>query len=445
MAKDEFNPVAWAEGLFLRPHHLQQQDRYTEERLRYHLASVHPFFWGVRELEINEEALSEHRIEIQKLEAVMPGGMVVRYPGNAVIEAREFDPTQQRFDVHVALRRPNPSEPSALPAETGRRDVRYLVEAHDLPDTSQGGANAPVELAHPNLRLFLDADDPELEVHESFKLAEVVATGDLAQSFALSPTYCPPLTALQGAPALCNEVERVVAQMAAKVRTVAGRTKSVARAEFQLMWVQFTLARMAPLMRHLLSTGETSPFDAYTALVDTAGSLSAFNHGEAVDVPTYDHRNLHACFSTLIGFIDAELGLSVRDRSKMVPLPYDAQSDSYATSQLNTDLVSPNNRYYLGVKASMDAKELSERVVSEGKAGSARRVKAYMAAAVQGLRIEHLAAAPTDVSPAAGFEYFKVDPHSSKWDFVKKEFTFALHVPKLESAEVQLFVVTSES
>jgi len=32
------------------------------------------------------------------------------------------------------------------------------------------------------------------------------------------------------------------------------------------MWMRYTLSRMTPVLRHLLATGVTRPFDLYTAL-----------------------------------------------------------------------------------------------------------------------------------------------------------------------------------
>ena len=80
MASGRLNPVAWTEGMFLRPQHFQQHDVYLEERLRYHLHALNPHHWGVRELVINEDALADNRFEIQQIEAVMPGGTISAPP-----------------------------------------------------------------------------------------------------------------------------------------------------------------------------------------------------------------------------------------------------------------------------------------------------------------------------------------------------------------------------
>jgi type VI secretion system protein ImpJ len=437
-----FNPVVWSEGMFLRPHHLQHRDLFESERLRYHLHTVDPFHWGVRELVLDEDALSDHRFAVHRLEAVMPGGAVVRYPGGAALAPHEFDAKAERIEVHVGLRLVDPTEPNAAPAGNGAATTRHLVRTESVPDLHRGGFEMPIDLAVSNLRIFLSGDDPELELYESFKLAEIVATGDLTRPFALSPAYCPPLLRMQACAPLFEEIAQITSQIAAKVRVVAGRTSTIAIADLPRMWMRYTLARVTPVLRHLLSTGETRPFDLYTALVETAAALSAFRQPDALEVPIYDHTDLYGCFHGLIQLIDAALQESVPTRFKELPMPWDAQRKCYATTEVNVQLTDPRNHYYLAVRAAMDAKELAELVVNHGKAGSRTAVATFVLLNVKGLRIEHMPAPPTEIAARTGYEHFKIDPHGNHWAKVREEYTFAINLGKLENADVRLYVVT---
>jgi type VI secretion system protein ImpJ len=44
--------VHWAEGMFLRPHHLQVGERHREEMLRQEVRRLQPFFWGLLKVDI---------------------------------------------------------------------------------------------------------------------------------------------------------------------------------------------------------------------------------------------------------------------------------------------------------------------------------------------------------------------------------------------------------
>jgi type VI secretion system protein ImpJ len=204
--------------------------------------------------------------------------------------------------------------------------------------------------------------------------------------------------------------------------------------------MRYTLARLTPLIQHLLSTGETRPFELYSTLVEAAGALACFRLGEVAELPRYDHTDLYRCFHELIEFITE--GLEAEGyRFREIKLPFEREKSAYVTSDLNTDLVDPRNLYYLAIKAEMDSQQLRELVVDNGKASSRTGVTFLSEFNMQGLRMEHLQAAPTEIAGPPGFEYFKLDPHGDHWKKVREEFSFALGLGKLESADARLYVV----
>ena len=445
MTSRRLNPVAWMEGMFLQPHHLQHHEQFSEARLQYHLRSLNPFHYGIREFALDEEALSDNRIEVLRLDAVLPGGTILHYPGNSVVESREFDPTLERVPVYAAIRNMSPIDPNSATDGDGVRDVRYVVRPSEIPDVHRGGFEASVDLVHPNVRILISGDESELELHESIKVAEIRATGESKRPFALAEDYCPPLLALQAFPPIHEEVAKIASQIAAKVRVVAGRTTSFAIGDLPRLWMRYTLSRMAAVLRHLLSTGFTHPFDMYTTLVEIAGSLSAFSRAEPAELPLYDHDDLNYCFHQLIEFIDHELGAAVPDRFREFAMPFETGKKYYWTEELSVQLVDPRNLYYIGIKADMDSKALAEFVGEHGKASSPTGITPLLMLARPGLRLEHLPAPPTEIAARTGFEYFKVDPHGPQWSKVREEYAFALNLEKLEHAEVRLYVVTGES
>jgi predicted component of type VI protein secretion system len=145
------------------------------------------------------------------------------------------------------------------------------------------------------------------------------------------------------------------------------------------MWMRYTLARMTPLLRHLLATGVTHPFELHTALIETPGALAAFQSAEPVELPPYDHDDLHGCFRKLIDFIDVQLG-------ETIPT------------------------HFTKLKMGFDAKELTQWVVDHGKAGSRSGVKTPVMLNVEGLRLEHLPGAPTEIAAPDGFEFYIPPP-----------------------------------
>jgi type VI secretion system protein ImpJ len=446
MSSRKLLPVAWSEGMFLRPQHLQQQDLYNEDRLTARISAIDPFQWGVREFELDTEALSDNRIEVTRLDVVMPGGAVIHYPGNASVESREFSPEVEDLDVYLAIRRLKPAEANSAPMDSGGRDVRYRIKSENAPDLNRGGFETPIDLLLSNARIFITGEELELETTDSIKLAKIIATGDVGRPFALVREYTAPLLVLQGCPPLVEEINKVVSQLAAKVRVVSGRTSTISTADLPNMWMRYTLARMTPLLRHLLVTGATNPFQFYSALVETAGALAAFTLQEPADLPAYQHDDLFACYGDLLKFLDTHLGGAVPDRFSEYKL--DTQTVSgrkvYVTKDLSVELVDPRNHFFLGIKASIENDELIRIVSETGKAASVDELGSVLMMNLDGLKIDHMPGAPTEIASKTGYEYFKVDSHGPKWNRVKNEYSFALSLGNLENADVILYVVSHE-
>jgi type VI secretion system protein ImpJ len=444
MAIGKLNPVAWTEGMFLRPQHLQQHDLFADARLRYHLHALDPFHWGVRELVLDEEALGERRIVVSRLEAVLRDGTVVSVPGNARVESRSFEAGQERLEVFLALREWSVADPNVVDEAAGTRHARYRLDEASLPDLNRGGPPAPVEVLTPNLRLLLSGEEAEFGLYERFKLLEIEATDDSKRPFAVSRGYVPPLLSMQASPVLKEEFARLVNQVAARVRVAAGQTKVLAIDSVPKLFMRYTLARIAPLLRHLESTGETSPFGLYTVLVELAGALGWFRHEDAVALPVYEHDDLYPCFHALFQFIATELERLAPEGFTKLQMPFEPAVQAYATKSLNVQLVDPRNSFYLAIRAPVEAQVLAEQVAGLGKASSIKGVGPLVKFKVPGLALERLPGPPTEIEAMAGYHYFRIDPHGKEWTKVRDEFSFALHLGKLENASVFLYVAVAE-
>ena len=59
-----YSKVIWSEGMFLRPQHFQQQERYLEALVRQSSAPLRPYAWGIVELTLDKELLALGKVGI---------------------------------------------------------------------------------------------------------------------------------------------------------------------------------------------------------------------------------------------------------------------------------------------------------------------------------------------------------------------------------------------
>jgi len=439
--------VAWLEGMFMRPQHLQQHDLGIDARFRQQLRSLDPFHWGVRTRVVDEEALGDHRLELLELDAVLPSGTVIRYPDACTLDRRDFDPSREWMDVWVGLRRPLPNEPNAVRMTAGAPAARYALRSLEATDVQRGAGEATIDFLVPHLRVFLTGDEPdaeslELEQHDALRVGRIRATGELKRPFELDPAVAPPLLSIQAHSDLEERIQHEINQIAARVRVVAGRTSTIAIADLPRMWMRYTLSRMTPVLRHLMSTGATRPFDMYTALVETAGALGAFALQEAPEFPRFDHEQPYPCFRAVLDFIDQNLELAIPDRFTELEMAFDGRA--YATKQLTMELGNPRNHFFLAIRAEIDAEELATLVREFGKCAERDELNAILMMNLGGLRLDPLPGAPTEIAARVGFSYWRIETQDKLWQRVRSEGSLALSLKHLEGADVRLYIVSRE-
>lgn len=140
--------VIWAEGMFLRPQHFQQQERFLLQQLQSRSLPGQPFFWGFSELTLDSDMLRLGKLGIRCAHGVLPDGTPFQLPGNDEVPA-SIDIGQDMKDVvmHLALplRRFAGSEVTFGDGEHGQ--ARYISEIAEVTDSNDIGAQpADVQL-----------------------------------------------------------------------------------------------------------------------------------------------------------------------------------------------------------------------------------------------------------------------------------------------------------
>ena len=131
-------PVIWVKGTFLSPQHLQIQDRYFEESLRFHAHALSFRPWGFARLRLDQEALAAGVFAVSQASGMLPDGMPFDIPGSDPAPpprplADQFGPDQESLDVYLTV--PHYRERGLNVASAGREgDARYRAEVEMVSD-----------------------------------------------------------------------------------------------------------------------------------------------------------------------------------------------------------------------------------------------------------------------------------------------------------------------
>ena len=74
------NKVVWSEGLFLRPQHFQQQDRYFERYIDGRCEAIGGYLWGLLDITLDTELLKLGKVGISQARGVFPDGSPFSFP-----------------------------------------------------------------------------------------------------------------------------------------------------------------------------------------------------------------------------------------------------------------------------------------------------------------------------------------------------------------------------
>lgn len=163
--------VHWEEGQLLQPHQFQQLQRSAEAIAAFERAAASAYPYGLLSIAWDEPKLQTHQLLITQLTLVMPSGVVLRVPENAVLPELAFKQLLAKnpsgFTVHVALPKLTPGRPNsfrvgrsgAVVADSHRR--RFVVEETELHDENQSENKVALSSRRYNLSLLTDGDAPD--------------------------------------------------------------------------------------------------------------------------------------------------------------------------------------------------------------------------------------------------------------------------------------------
>ena len=294
--------VHWTEGLFLRPHHLQQADRYLETAIESRARHVTPYPWGFAALEIDRDLAQQSKFGLRRASGVMPDGGLFDFPGESPapepIEAPEAAAGQLVW-LTVPARADNSREVSPERAENA---ARYVVGAETIIDsTSHLRVEEEIEVAYP--RLAYEIRKTAKPGYAGLPIARIVEVHD--RTLVFDEKFAPPLLVCAAHPTVEGWLDRVIGWIGNKLDELA-RFASDATAGGGLQSADYLMLQMLnreiPVLKHFRASRYVHPERLYEELLRIAGELATFATQErrAREYGLYNHDDLESVFAPVL-------------------------------------------------------------------------------------------------------------------------------------------------
>lgn len=432
--------VHWYEGMFLRPHHFQAENRHLAHVLNRGEKWDQHYNWGVRAVDLDLEALANYRLVVRSLEARLPDGTLIALPEDGTVPAIELKAAFEKANsVTVFLAVPVVRLGRANVA-TGRTGdgARYLVDSQELEDENTGVNPQPIQVRLMNLRLLLSNQD-----HTGYEVLPIARLEKSPRAEAvpqLDRAYIPPLLACDAwQPLAAGILQTIYDRIGKKIELLGNQVvansisfDSQAQGDPQILAQLRVLNEAYAYLGILVFARGIHPLQAYLELNRLIGQLAIFGATRRPpDVPKYDHDDLGGCFYRAKHHVDGLLDVLVEPAYKERPFIGTGLRMQVALEQAWLESIW---QMYIGAQSPLDSEELIRMLTRAGqldmKIGSSDRVDSIYRLGLAGLRFSHAPRPPRALPSQPGLIYFQIlrESQQAEWQNVQKSLTLAIRL-----------------
>ena len=421
------NKVAWLEGMFIRPQHFQQQDRYIEGALHQQQEQLNTYGWGISELEIDESALRLGNFVIRRCRAILPDGTAIDMPGEDPIpEPVTLSVEDEGGLVYLGLPLWRAGAKELDRAGHADPNARYRIDTIEVPDVVAGSsALANLEVAGKKVSVLT-----ERQHHPQFSAIPIARVSVIKnRTIELDSRFVPPslnLIRTDGLNRIVREIHgltRIRAQALADRLKSASSGGSVEMADFLMLQL---LNRYEPVLDHYLVTESIHPETAYLTLVQFAGELATFTHPDKRinERSVYKHDDLQATFESLEIMLQQPLSTMLDQSAVRI----DLEEKNFGIRVGFIPEVEAGALFVLSVRADMPREDLRRLLPVQAKIGPIDQINNLVNRQLPGVKLEPLPVAPRQVPYYNGAVYFELDTQGQWWQVISQSKGLALHI-----------------
>jgi type VI secretion system protein ImpJ len=424
------NKVVWSEGMFLRPQHFQQQERYIESYVQRCAVSSTGFFWGFSALEIDANALKLGMVVVQQAKGVMPDGTPFDLNEDKIQPlAFDFPPNAKGVKVCLVLPPAREGAENVIYDEKDTSTARFKAVAFKTGDGNEAGAEeAEIQVGQPRFRLELETNvAPGWTAMGMLRVVERQANNDLR----IDPDYIPATLHCGAEKNLSGFVKELSALLKQRGETLAGRLSAGGHGgisevgDFLLLTF---INRWHPLILHLASINLLHPERLYADLICLGGELGSFSAADrrAPKYPIYVHDDLKATFKPLMD--DLRKALAIVLDQTVIRIELETRKFGVRTAVVPDRSLLSQASFVLAMNANMPPEKIQAQFPAQTKIGPVEKIRDLINLHLPGVPLRSLPVAPRELPFHAGFSYFEIDTRHELWQDMEKSAAMALHI-----------------
>lgn len=438
--------VVWSEGMFLRPQHFQQHDRFIENFVAGRCAGLQIFDWGFQSIKLDTALLGMGKIAVTKCKGIFPDGTPFNFPeDNPLPLPLDIPEDVQNSIVYLSLPVRRPGSVEIDSDEYPDAMARYHAAEFEVRDNNMGAEGKPV-LHVGEIKTCLMLEHQERSGHICIGLARIIESR-ADKTLVLDTDFIPPNISCSSIPVLAGFIKELHGLLHTRVEALAGRVSEAGRggvAEISDFLLLQVVNRNVPLFEHLSSLVGFHPESFYRVALELAGELATFTRPEKrpINFPPYQHDDLKQTYAPVIEDLRQSLSTVLEQNAISIPLSK-PKYGIYAARLPDIHLLDAAV-FVLAVNANVSPEILRTQFPAQIKIGPVEKIQQLVRSALPGITVVSLPVAPRQIPYHAGFSYFELSKQGELWAAMKTSGGFAFHIGgEFPGLELELWAIKS--
>jgi len=424
------NKVVWSEGMFLNPHHFQQQERYFERYIDGKHSTQSSYGWGIEHIEVDRTLLKLGKLSIASAAGVFPDGTPFSFPDQHD-SPPVFEVPENTLDkiVYLAIPVTRPGAVDILAEDESQGLARYYSHNQEVRDVSiEGGDSVKVSVGKLRFRLLLESDDMSgYACIGILKITEAKADKDVVLDNEYIPT-CMNCDASQRLSAFLSELAGLIQH---RGDAIAARLADIQRggtAEISDYMLLQLINRIEPLTVHLSSMKGLHPIQLYAEAIQISGELATFSTKEKRPprFPAYLHDDLLATFSPVMNALRQSMSMVQEQTAAALTLV--EKKFGIHVAQIPDPSLLHSALFVLAVRADVAESAIRKHFPAQVKVGPVDHIRDMVNSAMPGIPLKPMPVAPRQIPYHAGFTYFELERNNPYWKALENAGGIALHI-----------------
>ena len=422
------NKVIWQDGMFICPHHFQQQDFYYENMLNEYHLTQNAYGWGILDIDLDDNYLKMNKIALQGCSGIFPNGTSFNLSKRDYLpDIIDIPQNVENKIVYLGLPVQNIFN---LDSESKKSHFRYTAFQQNCSDYCSTLEKDEIILVG-KLNLSLITEEEEEDIKAKFILLPLFKIRNANTGIVLDKNYIPPCLLVKASNVLQDYINQILGflkqYLDSKMSLVDAENNS--KNQLQNLLILQTVSKYKYIFELLLQNSNLTPYDLLHNITSLTASISVFSSNYSLEKVkiNYDHQNLYSSFNDLVNLLTCVFN-ELKEQTA-IELKFKTEKQNIYSLDLSENSSIENSEIIIGITFTTPiSDDQKTSLLRSIKIASILGIKQVMSLHVSGISITPITTLPYYISYNDKTLYFSINREGMLWEQIVKRKDIAMYI-----------------